>query len=644
MKQFLRWARSKITLGSSQTKSHWINLFLGPSLAAAGLGVGLFALGIWEPLEQRVYSGLFLTRDRLGSLQWDDRIVVVAIDDSSLADEGPYPWPRDRYAALLDRLMLVQPAAVGFDILMPEATSDDAQLAESIGFSGNVVLAVGGDGQGNSVQVSPSLTAPIDGYFQLGHVKHIPDTDGVSRQAFLYERYQTTFSPSFAISLLDTYQHNLANIITDSPITLSAASSKFLDNPEQFDQSQSVLINWPGLTRPGPNAQSPQGLTTFSFSDVMTNDERLDQLQNKIVLVGYTATGVVGTVEDPIRTPFERKISTSGVYLHAALLDNLLNNRFLVRLPQRWTLTLIMLSAVGSGLVVKPLRLRGRLIFLLALIPLWCVVAYGTFLAGLWLPMAAPIGTSLFGIMFLQTAEQRERQVLTDLFAISLSPEMANFIWQHKEELLNEGQIHSQELTATLLFTDIRGFTSISETLPSDQLLAWLNRYFEVMTDCIMAHGGVVDKYIGDAIMAAFGAPVSRTGEDAVQQDALAAVKASMAMVKRLEDLNQEFHSQGLPTVRFGVGLHTGTIVAGTVGSRHRSNYSLFGDTVNIAARLQDMTKTLTKNSSYPILMSEATYQHVADHYTIVAEKAQIQLRGRMAKTTVYTLGEAVNE
>ena len=226
MKQFLQWARSKITLGSSQTKSHWINLFLGPSLAAAGLGVGLFALGIWEPLEQRVYSGLFLTRDRLGALQWDDRIVVVAIDDSSLADEGPYPWPRDRYAALLDRLMLVQPAAVGFEVLMPEATPDDAQLAESIGFSGNVVLAVGGDGQGNSVQVSPSLTAPIEGYFQLGHVKHIPDTDGVSRQAFLYERYQTTFSPSFAISLLDTYQHNLANIITDSPITLSAASSK----------------------------------------------------------------------------------------------------------------------------------------------------------------------------------------------------------------------------------------------------------------------------------------------------------------------------------------------------------------------------------------------------------------------------------
>ena len=469
VRQFLQWARSKITLGIPQTKSHWIDLFLGPSLAAAGLGVSLFGLGIWEPLEQRVYTGLFLTRDRLGALQWDDRIVVVAIDDASLAAEGPYPWPRNRYAALLDRLMLVQPAAVGFDILMPEATPDDVQLAESIGFSGNVVLAVGGDGQGNSVQVSPSLITPIEGYFQLGHVKHIPDTDGLSRQAFLYEQYQKTFSPSFAISLLDTYQHNLANIITENPITLSEESSNFLDRPEQFDQTQLVLINWPGLTRPVLNAQSPQGLTTLSFSDVMTNDEILDQLQNKIVLVGYTATGIVGTVEDPIRTPFERKISTSGVYLHAALLDNLLNNRFLVRLPKRWTLTLIMLSAMGSGLVVKPLKLRGRLIFLLTLIPLWCVVAYGGFLAGVWLPMAAPIGTTLFGMMFLQTAEQRERQVLTDLFAISLSPEMADFIWQHKEELLNEGQIHSQELTATLLFTDIRGFTTISETQSSDQ-------------------------------------------------------------------------------------------------------------------------------------------------------------------------------
>ncbi|MEM9267273.1 MAG: adenylate/guanylate cyclase domain-containing protein, partial [Cyanobacteria bacterium P01_F01_bin.13] len=166
----------------------------------------------------------------------------------------------------------------------------------------------------------------------------------------------------------------------------------------------------------------------------------------------------------------------------------------------------------------------------------------------------------------------------------------------------------------------------------------WLNRYFEVMTECIMDNGGVVDKYIGDAIMAAFGSPVARLGKAGIQADAIAAVQASMAMVERLEELNKEFMAQGLPTVKFGVGLHTGPLVAGTVGSRTRASYSLFGDTVNIAARLQDMTKKLTQNSPYPILMSEATYQYVREQYAIVAEKAKIQLRGRTAQTTVYTL------
>ncbi|ESA35794.1 adenylate cyclase [Leptolyngbya sp. Heron Island J] len=619
-------------------------MFLGPGLAAAGLGVSLFGLGVWEPLEQMVYTGLFLTRDRLDALEWDDRIVVIAIDNASLETYGPYPWPRDRYANLLDHLMAAQPAAIGFDILMPETTANDAQLAESIRFSNNVVLAVGGDGQGNSIQVTSTLTTPAQGFFDLGHVKHTPDLDGLSRQSFLYERYQASLAPSFAIALLDVYQRTITNLLTDTPLALSTQSARFLEQPEQFDQSRPILINWPGLTRPDHNKTvSPQGLTTLSFGEVLNNDALLDQLQNKILLVGYTATGVIGSVQDPIRTPFEQDIPTSGVYLHAAILDNLLNDRFLSRLPNSWTLGLIILSALGSSLVLQPIGLRGRLIFMIALIPAWFLVTYLGFIAGLWLPMAAPIGTTLLGMMFLQVAEQRERQALTDLFAISLSPEMADFIWKHKDELLTQGQIHSQELTATLLFSDIRGFTTISETLPSEQLIFWLNRYFEVMTECIMAHGGVVDKYIGDAIMAAFGAPVSRSGEDAIQQDALAAVNASMAMVNRLKDLNQEFAAQGLPTVRFGIGLHTGPLVAGTVGSRHRANYSLFGDTVNIAARLQDMTKQLTKSSPYPILMSEATYQRVANHYDIIAEKARIQLRGRTAQTTVYALGELDN-
>lgn len=614
---------------------------LGTGLMAVVVGMGLSSLGVWKPLDRAVYNRLFLVRDRLSETQWDDRVVVIAIDDASLATYGPYPWSRDHYAALLDRLMAVQPAAIGFDILMPEATAEDALLAESILFSGNVVLAASGDGQGNAIQVSPTITEPADGFLRVGHVKHSPDSDGISRQAFLYERHQDEVAPSLAIALLATYQQSLDNLLTTDAIVPTKTNPTFLADPSQFDQTKPLWINWPGLTRPQSNLdpQSTHGITTLSLTSVMdeNNTQALDQLHNKIVLVGYTAVGVVGEAEDPLRTPFEQNIPTAGVYFHAAILDNLLNDRFLRQIPGSLTLVLVTLSGLGSSLILKHLGSKSRLVFVLGLLPAWFTVAYVSFLNGLLLPISAPIGTGLLGVMIYQLLEQRERQTLMDLFAINLSPQMADFIWQHKEELLNDGHIHSQELTATLLFTDIRGFTTITEQLPSDVLLPWLNRYFEVMTDCIMAHGGVVDKYIGDAIMAAFGAPIARPGEDAIRQDALAAVMASVAMVERLESLNQEFEAQELPTIQFGIGLHTGPLVAGTVGSRNRANYSLFGDTVNTAARLQDMTKQLTQGAPYPILMSDATYGKI-DNRCAVFPKGQIQLRGRTTETIVYAL------
>ncbi|MEA5466180.1 CHASE2 domain-containing protein [Leptothoe sp. PORK10 BA2] len=646
MGQWLNQFRGKSRAVRSQ-RQQWLYMFFGPGLAAAGLGVALTVLGAWSPLERGVYTRLFSTREQFHPIGWDDNIVVIAIDDASLQEYGSYPWSRDLYAELLYRLEIVQPAAVGFDILMPEATPEDAAFAEALTYNPYAVLAVGGDNQGKMIDVTESITQPAEGFFSVGHVKHITDVDGISRRAFLYERHSEGVFDSLAIALLRQYYTSLEGTINSSltteldPPTVPPQRVEKFERLEAFDQNKPIWINWPGpiTSDQSSDANHTLGLTILSFQEVMNNDDVLAQLQNKIILVGYTATGVVGNIEDPIKTPFSRKIPDSGVHLHAALLDNLLNDRFLKSLPYSWALILTVVCGVGSSLVIRPLKLRGRLLFIVGLIPAWFAVIYGCFVgAGLVLPMAAPVGTTFLGLLLFQIAEQRERQALTELFAISLSPEMADFVWQHKDELLTEGQIHSQELTATLLFSDIRGFTTITEILPSAVLLSWLNRYFEVMTECIMDHGGVVDKYIGDAIMAAFGAPVARIGEDAIQQDALNAVKASVAMAERLKDLNQEFKAQGLPTVKFGVGLHTGALVAGTVGSRTRANYSLFGDTVNIAARLQDMTKTLTKNSPYPILMSETTYQYVADHCTISAEKAQIQLRGRTATTTVYAL------
>lgn len=611
-------------------------------LAATVVGCGLWAIGAWEPLERIAYVGLFQVRESLNPVQWDERIVVIAIDEASLASYGTFPWSRDRYAALLNQLMFVQPAAIGFDILMAEPTPEDALLAEAIQYSGSVVLAVGSDPIGNAIQVTPTLTESANGLVRVGHVKNLPDVDGLSRQITLNEIYDTQIAPSFGLALLETYERNLSGLVTAYPTDAAKFFSEFLAQPEQYDQNRPLWINWPGPTRASSqNISFPSdGLTTLSFADVLKEDadsEVLAQLQNKIVLVGYTAVGVVGNSEDALRTPFENRIPTAGVYLHAAVVDNLLNNRFLERSSPWVALLLMAVGGLASSLLLNYLNVRGRLVLAVGGSLLWCILGYGFFLTNTWLPIAAPIGTSLLALITVQFAEQQERKTLMDLFAINLSPEMADFIWQHKGELLSEGQIQPQTMTATLLFVDIREFTSISEKLSSEVLLPWLNRYFEAMTDCIMAHGGVVDKYIGDAIMAAFGAPIAQFTSESIQSQAMAAVNASLAMVDRLKSLNQELKAEGLPTVKFGIGLHTGTVVGGTVGSRHRASYSLFGDTVNIAARLQDLTKTLPAGTPYPVLLSRATAQYVEAHFKLM-QQGQLQLRGRSQSTTLYTI------
>jgi class 3 adenylate cyclase len=184
---------------------------------------------------------------------------------------------------------------------------------------------------------------------------------------------------------------------------------------------------------------------------------------------------------------------------------------------------------------------------------------------------------------------------------------------------------------------DIRGFTSIAETLPSQLLLPWLNQYFETMTDCIMEHGGMVDKYIGDAIMAVFGAPVARTKPEEIQADAIAALQTAVAMHGRLTRLNHQLTAQNLPTIRFGIGIHTGPLVAGTVGNRHRLNYSLFGDTVNVAARLESMSKTIPKSAPFKVMISASTQEQTKDHFGLERMHCA-QLRGRKEFTEVYTL------
>jgi len=571
--------------------------------AVAGIvSVAMLQLGMWKPLEYLGYKTLFKIRESgiLPNPGWDSRIAVIAIEPQSLQEYGQFPWPRNRYAQLLEALKKSPPAAIGFDILFVDPSPKDEILAGAIAANGRVVLARTGK--------EKPLALFEAGAAGVGHIAHKPDSDGISRESKIF----LDGIPNFGTVM--TQRYNAAN--PDNPVSL----------PQPTDWTQkNVWVNWPEKT---------ELLPTYAFIDVVEGLIPADALTDKLVLVGLVATGF-----DEISTPLNQ--NTAGVYVYAALIDNLLNHRLLKRLPILVEIMLVLGIGPLTSLLLYNRDVKSRIAISLGLPLVW--IASAAVLFGFyfwWLPIAAPIGTFILSGTALQLREQYEKQQLMRLFEKHVAPETAQLIWARKAEIFEQGELEPQELTATVLFMDIRNFTSISEKMPPRDLLDWLNNYLEAMTECIMDRGGVVDKYIGDAIMAVFGVPFCHTEYSEIQQDALKAVAACIAMHERLHEINQQLRIERKPLIKFGIGLHTGQLVAGTVGGSRRLNYSVIGDAVNVAARLEAMNKEIVSDSPFNLLVTGRTFAYVRDRYE-GQKVGEIQLRGKEEGTVVYAiLGE----
>ncbi|MEP6488943.1 adenylate/guanylate cyclase domain-containing protein [Microcoleus vaginatus GB2-A3] len=571
--------------------------------ALAGLmSVVMLQVGMWKPLEYLGYKTLFQIRESgiLPNPGWDQRIAVIAIERHSLQEYGQFPWPRNRYAQLLEALKKSPPTAVGFDILFLDPSPKDDILAAAIAANGKVVLP-----RTPKEEPVASLKAAAAG---VGHISQEADSDGITRESKIF----LNGIPNFGLAL--THRYNAAN--PQDPVLLPKSKNK---------QEKKVWVNWPGKT---------ENLPTYAFVDVVEGRIPADALTNKLVLVGIVATGF-----DPISSPLNK--TTGGVYLYAALVDNLLNQRLLQRLPVLVEILLLLGIGPLTALVLGHRGVKERIAIALGLPIIWIGAAallFGFFFW--WVPIAAPIGTLILSGTALQLREQYEKQQLMRLFEKHVAPETAQLIWERKAEIFEQGELEPQELTATVLFMDIRNFTSISEKMPPRDLLTWLNNYLEAMTNCIMDHGGVVDKYIGDAIMAVFGVPFCHTEYRQIQQDALNAVAACIAMHERLHQLNQQLRIERKPLIKFGIGLHTGQLVAGSVGGSRRLNYSVIGDAVNVAARLEAMNKEIVSDSPFNLLVTGRTFAYVRDRYE-GQKVGSIQLRGKKEETVVYAiLGE----
>jgi adenylate cyclase len=372
-------------------------------------------------------------------------------------------------------------------------------------------------------------------------------------------------------------------------------------------------------------------------------------ITGKIVLIGVTAE----SVKDHFYTPYSRRLAAnqqfSGAAIHFHVVSQLLRTALgearpmAIVPPWAGALWALLWSAAGT-LVGFLVRAPWRFVLaLLAGLAGLALVSFGMFVLAWWPPLvataAAWLASAALATAYMSYREVQQRSALMRLFSSSVSPEVAQSIWRRREEFLSGGRPRSESLVVTALFTDLAGFTSLSEELGPQAMMEWLNEYMAAMAGHVSRHGGVIRQYAGDSIVAIFGVPFARRSEPEIARDAVNAVACALAMRATLRELNRRWAAQQRPVTGMRIGLFTGPAVAGALGSAERSEYVVVGDTMNIASRLESFDKQLfaPDPASDPcrILAGETTCSYLGGRFA-TERIGDVRLRGKQQAVAVY--------
>ena len=550
---------------------------LGATLAGALVALALvWAASFtrpWHALEYKTFD--FLTA-LAAPLRATQPVVILAIDEPTFQELGrPWPFPRSLHAQLLQRLQADGARAIGFDVVFadPTAEAEDAALERAIAQAGPVVLAAAREKVDSGNAVLWTDVPPLRRFVQAGALPGDavvePDEDFVVRRA-------STPPDSLAMQLARlARQRQGVGAAELAPLELIA----YRGPRGTFDTRSYYQAVLPGLLPPG------------FFKD-------------KIVLVGrsaLTATELQAAQADLFNAPFaaaggERLFP--GVELQATQVDNLLASERLRAAPEGWSVALVvglLCALVWAGWRWHP----GAAAVLAGGLALGTgLLSWALFMGPrLWLPPLVPMAAAVAmhgatALVGYARARRRARQTRA-MFAQYVPPEVVSRLVAQPELLRLGGE--SREVT--LMFTDLANFTTLSEQLSAEQTVEVLTGYFNAMTPIIHRTGGTVDKFIGDAVMAFWGAPLDDP------EHAAHAVEAAIAMQQAMERLVADLRARGLPAIHMRIGLHSGRVVVGNVGSDQRFSYTAIGDAVNLAARLEGANKAFGTG----ILLSQAT-------------------------------------
>jgi len=613
--------------------------------------MAVFAVLQWHALDvpwlRRVEIAALDVQMRLrGPLPVGREIVVVMIDDASVDRLGSWPVPRDRLADAIAILADARARVIGIDVLFasasrgPAASDADAALAAAIARAGNVVVpfTFRFDGIAGTDPRAPLADAayarvrrtaafaglaldPVDvvlprfeaaGTADLGHMLLAFDVDGAPRHDYPVIEFDLDFYPSMAVRIAQRYLGIPWSAVEVELGRGIAIGDRFVPT----DAQQRMLVNYRG----------PAGsYRTIPLWQVLDRSFPPDAFDGRIVLVGADALGA----RDTFTSPYTAVLP--GVERLATVVDAILHERHLARPPSAPWLELLAMfaAAIVMGLAVSRLPLSAAALVTLGVMAAFAIAAQMALSRhGTWHAVALP--TVAVAITFVALALyrygllDRERRHLRRAFGRYLAPAMVERL-ASRQKLPELG---GEQRELTILFCDLRGFTTLSEALPPPSLTQVINGFLTLASDAVLAEGGTVDKYVGDAIMAFFNAPLDQ------RDHAARACRAALGIVAGVEARNRALDAAASsePRLRVGVGINTGACTVGNFGSPQRLDYSALGDPVNVASRIEG----ITKDFGVPILAGAATASAAPRLAWLPLDS--VQLRGRVGTLQVYAL------
>ncbi|MDY6854554.1 MAG: adenylate/guanylate cyclase domain-containing protein [Thermodesulfobacteriota bacterium] len=588
-----------------------ITIFLGTTVTFLVVALYYKQIGFIDSFEARTYD--MRQKTLRHSIEPNKDIAIIAIDDKSVAELGRFPWSRKYFADLIDYASQAKTKAIFLDVIFSEDQSSDIdrKLALSIKNSGTTTLPIAFEfsQDGSAISMINNIAILASAAKNSSHINIFPDEDGIIRWSQLIIPFEGRLYTSLALTAAMEMMGVDQIEVNDYRVVIG---SKTIPT----DSNTRMLINYIG---------PPGTYTVFSFSDVAKGRVAPELLKDKLLFVGATALGIY----DMRVTPFSN--NSTGVEITASITDNILRGDFMRRGGIETLTDLFFIATLGILVSFITLNLRASLSFPLVLLIAigYIFFSYKMFIAGKWLSIIYPILSLVMS--YSVTAYLRffyldkKANEIRSMFSSYVSKKVVDELIKHPEL----AKISGDNREITIMFSDIKNYTTYSEKHKPEDVVKILNDYLSEMTNVIIEHEGTLDKFLGDGILAYWGAPILQ------ENHAELAVRCAIEMTKKMDQLKRKWEAEGTEPLSFGIGINTGEVIVGNIGAQGKKmEYTVIGDNVNLTYRIQDKSREV----NCPVI-TESLYEKVKDRI-IASSMGEIKVRGKKAPFNIYALKE----